>query len=79
MGYFANGTEGDIFERDNCHKCVHEDDEKGCPVMLAHILFSYDLCNQDEHPGKVMLDMLIPRKGAFNEPCAMLHKKDTRK
>lgn len=75
MGYFANGTEGDMFEAQNCNKCVHEDDEKGCPVMLAHLLYSYELCNAKDHPGKHMLDMLIPRKGAWNERCAMFHER----
>lgn len=70
MGYFANGTEGDMFESSQCAKCAHNT-EAGCPVMLAHILFSYELCNKKEHPGKVILDMLIPRDGAYNGPCAM--------
>lgn len=77
MGYFSNGTEGDMFEATYCNKCVHEDDEKGCPVMLAHILYSYDLCNETKHPGKVMLDMLIPRDGPWNKQCAMFHEKKT--
>lgn len=73
MGYFANGTEGDMFEARQCARCVHEDPDKGCPVFLAHVLYAYELCNQKEHPGKVMLDMLIPRKGAHNDDCAMFH------
>lgn len=60
MAYFPNGTAGDMFEAEWCNRCAHEDEEKGCPVMLAHILFCYELCNNKEHPGKVMLDMLIP-------------------
>jgi hypothetical protein len=75
MGYFANGTEGDMFEASQCAKCVHDNDETGCPVMLAHVLYSYVLCNEKEHPGKVILDMLIPRKGAYNEDCAMFAPK----
>lgn len=70
MGYFSNGTEADMWEADNCAGCVHADEDKGCPVMLAHILFAYDECNSKSN-AKVMLDMLIPREGIFNGPCAM--------
>lgn len=79
MGYFSNGTEGDMFEARYCNRCVHEDDEKGCPVMLAHVLYSYELCNEKEHPGKVMLDMLIPRERepgyCGNAQCAMFYER----
>lgn len=77
MGYFSNGTEGDLYESRYCNRCVHEDDEKGCPVMLAHILYAYELCNEEKHPGKVMLDLLIPRSkdGCGNEQCVMFHPK----
>ncbi len=75
MGYFANGTEGDLFESENCNRCVHENAKNGCPVMMAHVLFSYDLCNKQDDPGKVILDMLIPRDGAYNAKCAMLAPK----
>ena len=68
MGYFPNGSAGDYFERTHCNKCAHENEEKGCPVMLAHVLYSYELCNEKKHPGKVILDMLIPDGEAS---CAM--------
>jgi hypothetical protein len=61
MGYFPNGSAGDFFEGEWCSRCVHRGpDGTGCPVMLAHTLFSYELCNEKEHPGKVILDILIP-------------------
>ncbi len=76
MGYFSNGTEGDMFEAKWCARCVHGDnhrgDDKGCPVMLTHVLFSYEECNSDSN-AKRMLDILIPREGAWNEQCAMFH------
>lgn len=77
MGYFPNGIAGDMFEAQWCNRCVHENDEKGCPVMLAHILYAYELCNDDPAKSKAkhMLDMLIPEKGAFNDQCAMFHKR----
>lgn len=70
MGYFANGTEGDMYEEQHCSKCVHVD---GCPVWDMHLLFSYELCNETKHPGKVILDALIPltKNGCGNEQCAM--------
>lgn len=70
MGYFSNGSEGDDYEARYCARCVHEK-EGGCPVILAHVLFAYDLCNDKEHPGKVMLDMFIPREGIENWECTM--------
>jgi hypothetical protein len=66
MGYFSNGTEGAIYESTFCRRCVHYDhklgEDKPCPVWMAHFLYAYELCNEEEHPGKVMLDMLIPRE-----------------
>ena len=93
MGYFANGTEGAMFEEANCSRCVHSDisgdREIGahppCPVWMAHMLFAYELCNEKEHPGKVILDMLIPnerpiasdgRPAGPHQDCAMFHPID---
>lgn len=70
MGYFSNGTEADYWEAKNCRGCAHNDEDKGCPVMLAHVLFSYEECNSESN-AKTMLDMFIPREGAFNGTCAM--------
>lgn len=71
MGYFSNGTEFDYFESKYCSRCVHQSDERSCPVADAHFLFSYELCNEEKHPGKVMLDMLIPVEGIGNGQCTM--------
>jgi len=83
MGYFSNGTEGNCFEERWCSRCHHDaayrayvaDGEKGprpepCPVWNAHLLFSYDLCNKKDDPGKVVLDMLIERTDLVNR-CVM--------
>ncbi len=70
MGYFSNGTEGEMYQERWCSRCVR-DKEEGCPVWIAHLLYSYQLCNSPEDPGKVMLDMLIPREGIYNGQCAM--------
>ena len=77
MGYFSNMTEAEIWQRDNCNKCAHWKDG-GCPVDDAHMLFNYELCNAGTHPGKVILDLLIPRSrdDGFNEKCAMFIRRD---
>ena len=69
MGYFSNGTEGEMFEERWCVNCRHSDISGGrelgvdppCPVWMAHTLFAYELCNS-KSPGKTILDMLIPTK-----------------
>lgn len=76
MGYFSNGSEGDAFEHAYCSRCVHrngKDGSTGCHVMLAHILWSYKLCNS-KGAGKEILDLLIPREGAYNGGCEMFHE-----
>jgi hypothetical protein len=73
MGYFSNGTEGDMYEARYCARCVHsvDDPEKpGCPVMLAHVLYAYEECGKKSNAAHV-LEILIPRDGAFNAQCAM--------
>jgi hypothetical protein len=78
MAYFSNGDSADRYEAEYCANCVHENHETGCPVFNAHILFSSELCNQKEHPGKVILDMLIPEHPTEcrNEQCAMFFSRD---
>jgi len=76
MGYFPNMTSWEYWARDNCFKCHHwpkDDDAPPCEVEMAHQLYSYELCNRDDDPGKVILDMLIPtsKDGTGNDKCAM--------
>lgn len=68
MGYFSNGTEGEIYFERYCARCVHDANEN-CPVWAAHLIFNYDECNK---PGSI-LHMLIPRSadGLGNEQCVM--------
>ncbi|MGI9492585.1 MAG: hypothetical protein ACR2QF_09325 [Geminicoccaceae bacterium] len=68
MGYFPNGTAGDMYEARYCARCIHEDHDKGCPVMLLHLLYNYDECNNEGS----FLHTLIPRdKDGWNEQCSM--------
>jgi hypothetical protein len=65
MGYFPNGTAGDLYEQEFCSRCIHRDgpDGKGsCAVMLAHLLHNYDECN---NPNSI-LEYLIPRGNPKN-------------
>lgn len=73
MGYFSNGSAGDAYEAEYCHRCVHEDNEgAGCAVMLAHLIHNYDECNNDNS----ILHLLIPRdQDGWNEQCRMFIEK----
>ena len=75
MGYFANGTEGDMYQFAYCFKCKNRVDKKdgcgfGCAVWDLHITHSYKLANSKSE-AKKMLDFLIPNKNCNNEECRM--------
>ena len=72
MGYFSNGTEGEIYAERFCERCVHNE---GCAVWTAHMLHNYRDCND---PGSI-LHILIPRSedGVGNEQCRMFTAKPT--
>ena len=77
MGYFSNGTEGQMWEEENCDKCVHQDQENGCPILLIHYMHNYDWVNEDDHPARKIMNILIPRRNdGFNDKCSMLHLKE---
>lgn len=74
MGYFPNMTAWEIWAVDNCFRCSHwptKEDGDMCPVEAAHTLYSYELCNEESHPGKIILDMLIPETDRGCGKCAM--------
>lgn len=58
MGYFSNGTEGEMYESAYCDRCVHQgpEDGPGCAVWFAHLIHNYDECNNKDS----ILHMLIP-------------------
>lgn len=76
MGYFANGTEGAIYEERYCQHCLHGNGEGAgeCAVWTAHLFHNYTDAAQP------VLDMLIPRvaKGTRNGQCEMFRKDPTR-
>lgn len=70
MGYFSNGTEGMIYEERYCERCIHYgDEEEGCPIWMAHLLYNYDEANNDAS----VLNILIPinKENGENEQCTM--------
>jgi hypothetical protein len=78
MGYFSNGTEGEIYEARYCRRCIHgQDEKKGCAVWDAHLAKNYDEANNDNS----ILHMLIPLKegGVYNDECRMFIERRTRK
>lgn len=65
MGYFSNGTEGEMYEEEFCSQCAHGDN---CAVLLLHMIYNYDECNNKES----FLHVLIPRdENGNNMPCTM--------
>jgi len=65
MGYFSNGTEGDMYEAEYCDHCVHSQGRE-CPVLLAHLLWNYDECNNKAS----ILHKMIPRDAeGWNQQC----------
>jgi hypothetical protein len=67
MGYFPNGTAGDVYQEMYCSKC-HHDINEDCPVFLAHLVYNYDECNKPDS----ILHMLIPRNAkGNNEECRL--------
>ena len=42
MAYFANGTEGEIFDQ-QCGKCKYG--AKACSIAYVQIHYNYDACN----------------------------------
>ena len=75
MGYFANGTEGMVYEERYCNRCKHQpdyDEELGfqpeCSIMQAHSIYNYDDCNNVNS----ILHILIPRDNkGYNKQCTM--------
>jgi hypothetical protein len=72
MAYFANGTEGDLYEGQYCAHCRHSDQETMCPVMMLHMIHNYAECNKPDS----FLHVLIPRDGIGNAECSMFLTRD---
>ena len=57
MAYFANGTEGEVYEAEYCNKCVHNLPDYGCPCLTAHSIWNYDECNNKDSVLHKMIPM----------------------
>lgn len=68
MGYFSNGTEGQVYREDYCDKCLH-DVNNNCAVWNLHLTRNYAECNNENS----ILHELIPiaEDGLSNEQCRM--------
>lgn len=70
MGYFSNGTDGEIYFEQYCSKCVHESDGRQCPIWDMHMLWNYE--GNKNADKKFALDMFIPRdEKGYNQKCKM--------
>jgi hypothetical protein len=58
MAYFANGTEGMVFDK-QCAKCKYGD--KPCPIALDQFTYNYDACNNKVASN--ILDILVSDNG----------------
>ena len=56
MAYFSNGTEGDMYEEQWCKRCVHQNDDYGCPIWMLHLV------HVGEKRWQRTLNQLIPMK-----------------
>ena len=81
MGYFSNGTEGEAFYFTYCEKCVHNEEDKMCPVWALHHQWNYeqfpDSVEEDaieeiaeQQVKKDALDTLITR-GENGQECKL--------
>ncbi len=72
MAFFSNGTEGQVYTEKYCQNCIHDSDEEMCPVWDLHLDFAYELCNEHDSPGKIILDRLIPMDDdRWPQKCSM--------
>jgi len=69
MGYFPNGTAGEIYREQYCDRCVHGRGGDGpmCPIWVLHLERNYKDCNDKES----LLHRLIPKQELDNGACVM--------
>jgi hypothetical protein len=76
MAYFPNGSSAEDYQCKYCDRCQHwpENPDHGeCAVWLAHILYSYEECNNDQS----ILNILIPEdENGWPKQCEMFIERD---
>ena len=81
--YFANGTEGEIFEAKWCARCLHNvkphGESPGCPVLYVHSLFNYEQCGDDEGAKAIhgILSTMIAPQSDIGSPCITFEETTT--
>lgn len=70
MGYFSNGTEGELYQHKYCNRCIHDQNED-CPIWFMHLV-------HNGSGGAIgdILNTFIPREGIYNEKCVMFIPKE---
>ena len=79
MAFFSNSTEAEIWKEQNCYRCLHWNEDSGCPVENVHWLYCYEAQgrkhNGDKMPREI-LDLLIPSdKKGHADTCSMFIEK----
>ena len=74
MGYWSNASEGFDYKERYCARCAHNQEDKPCAVLEAHMLYNYKEANKK---GSI-LHILIPRtaNGLANDECRMFWPRD---
>lgn len=78
MAYFANGTDGSLYEAQYCDQCAHRrnpDTGERCSILMLHLLWNGDQIEDRE----LALDLFIPREGVTNTQCSMYIERTQRK
>ena len=75
MGYFANSSEGMLYEAAYCEHCIHYG---GCPVLSLHVMWNYEAV--EDEVKREALDMFIPRdEHGESKQCLMfVEERDAR-
>ncbi len=76
MGYFSNGTEGEMYMEHYCYRCMNWRDNgtgtEGCPIIDLHLLWNYDAVGKDADKTKATaLSQFIPITKTENGECTM--------
>jgi hypothetical protein len=50
---FSNGTECDAWMANWCYRCVHDDPDEGCPLVLVALLGQTPVEWQEAEPGSL--------------------------
>lgn len=69
MAYFANGTEGDMWQAVNCDRCRNwksrgeeDPDNQGCPINDVQMLYNYDQLARGQEKLRSAMNLLIPEE-----------------